>query len=141
MATTRGKFCIFGTKGIEGTAGIVTANKIFVHEANLTLESDTVSLKNNEGVDVTDYYYNYRKRLRLRMTPYDGTSVTNAAENWQAPAIGTFVTITADTTKEKATALEFAGNNWQVVNINKRLTTDGIAEYDIELVAKEGITA
>lgn len=138
MATLQGSKVVWGS-GIAATVGIVTASKLYPQSAEYSVGGGDFKVADSAGETVARYFYDEEATLNLTLIPFDASAVTGAAANFDLPARGALVTITASTSYESAGAPEFAGN-WMFISGSKRLRNDGVAELTVNLARNPGIT-
>lgn len=131
MATLVGMKIVFGS-GINATAGIITASKLYVQNAEYNLRSGKSEITDENGEVRGVVYHGESSGLQVTCVPFDSSSESTAASNFNLPAIGTKVTITADGI-EGAGGNEFAGTNWIFEGGTKRIRNDGVAEMTVTL--------
>lgn len=139
MATLQGYKIVWGS-GIAMTAGIVTASKLYPQNADLEVSGDDVPLRDDQGETKARYFYNGVKRLSVTMIPFDASTQTTAATNFDLPARGTKCTVTAPTSIQAVGATTAYAGDYIFVSGSLRTRNDGIAEISAVLEKNDGLT-
>ena len=129
MATNSGTAIVWGvsTTNMSGFTAAVANGYTFTGE-DLSYEADKVELKDRSGEIKSVYTYNGRSQLSLKCYPSGGSASATSL-----PTPGETVTVTSSTDSS-------INGNWLCESSSKARTNEGIVEFDISLVAYDGIT-
>lgn len=130
MATTQGTAIVWGTASSDiGAFTAAVSGAYTLTGEDYAREADKTELKDGNGEIKSVYYNNGRETLSLKCYP-SGSSASATA----LPTIGEMVTVTASGDSDIA-------GNWICDGVSKARKQDGIVEFDISLIAYDGITA
>ena len=129
MATNSGTAIVWGvsTTNMSGFSAAVSNGYTFTGE-DLAYEADKVELKDRNGEITSVYTYSGRTKLSLKCYPSGGSASATSL-----PTPGETVTVTSSTDSS-------INGNWLCESSSKARTNEGIVEFDISLVAYDGIT-
>ena len=129
MAQNSGTAIVWGvsTTNMSGFTAAVSNGYTFTGE-DLGHEADKVELKDRSGEITSVYTYNGRTTLSLKCYP-SGSSASPTS----LPTPGETVTVTSSTDST-------INGNWLCESSSKARSNEGVVEFDISLVAYDGIT-
>ena len=139
MAINQGAAIIFGNSvtGISAFPAATSSTYTSTGE-DFAYEADQVEIKNMYGNVITRYFYNYRKKLSLKVFPA-GSGVGAATQ----PRPGDKVTVTTDGSAGEGGAsgsVNQIGGDYVCISSSKARSSDAHMEYSIELIRDDYLT-
>lgn len=140
MALSQGSAIIWGSSvsGISSYAAASGATHAFTGD-DIAYESDVAEIKNAYGNVITQYFYNYRKKLSLKCYP-----AGSGADACSVPVVGEKVTVTALADSGEPSGTSSAGVNtpgdYVATSVSKARSNEGHVEFDIELTRYDFVT-
>lgn len=131
MATSQGTAIIWGSSvsGISNYAAASGATHAFTGD-DIAYESDVAEIKNAYGNVISQYFYNYRKKLSLKCYP-----AGSGAGACTVPSVGEKVTVAAlsDSGESGGNANYQTPGDYVCTSASKARSNEGHIEFDIEL--------